>query len=45
MPFPRFGHHAVLSDRGTAVLMGGYGGAALISDVTSEHAITLYNPN
>jgi hypothetical protein len=45
MPFSRFGHHAVLSDRGTAVLMGGYGGASLIGDTTSEHAITLYNPN
>lgn len=45
MPFPRFGHHAVLSDRGTAVLIGGYGGASLIGDTISEHAITLYNPN
>lgn len=45
MPFPRFGHHAVLSDRGTAVLMGGYGGSTVIGQTTSEHAITLYNPN
>lgn len=45
MPFPRFGHHALLSDRGTAVLIGGYGGAWLVGDTTSEHAITLYNPN
>jgi hypothetical protein len=44
MPFPRFGHHAVLSDRGTAVLLGGYGGASLVDDTTPEHAITLYNP-
>ena len=44
MPFPRFGHHAVLSDRGPAILLGGYGGAILLDDTTPEHAITLYNP-
>jgi hypothetical protein len=44
LPYPRFGHGSVLSDRGTAALIGGYGGASLVDDAMPEHAITLYNP-